>query len=62
MVDVEFVEAFADLVSLAELRSLPGLEEMLVIRKGMRLSVQPVTAPEYRIIKAMGRKKRLSSG
>jgi predicted RNA-binding protein with PUA-like domain len=53
-VDVEFVEAFPRLVSLDELRRTPGLEKMLVINKS-RLSVQPVTDEEFRIVAALGR-------
>ena len=53
-VRVEFVEKFADLVTLDELRVADGLGDMLVIRRGMRLSVQPVTADEYAIVVAMG--------
>lgn len=54
-VDVEFVEAFPRLVSLDQLRGTPGLENMLVINKS-RLSVQPVTDEEFRIVAALGRK------
>jgi predicted RNA-binding protein with PUA-like domain len=53
-VDVEFVEAFPRLVSLDDLRRTPGLEKMLVINKS-RLSVQPVTDEEFRIVVALGR-------
>lgn len=55
MVDVEFVEAFPDLVPLDALRAEPALEDMLVTRNS-RLSVQPVTEAEFRIVQAMGRK------
>lgn len=54
MVDLEFAEAFPRLVSLDELRGTPGLEKMLVINKS-RLSVQPVTDDEFRIVAALGR-------
>ena len=53
-VDIEFVERFSRLVSLDELRGTPGLEKMLVINKS-RLSVQPVTDEEFRIVAALGR-------
>ena len=56
MVDVEFVEKFPRLVPLDELRETPGLEDMLVIRRGMRLSVQPVTARQLQIISKLGRR------
>ena len=47
-VDVEFVEKLPAVVSLDELREAPGLEDMMVLRRGMRLSVQPVTAAEWK--------------
>jgi predicted RNA-binding protein with PUA-like domain len=50
MVDVKFRKEFARLVTLAELRAAPGLEKMLVIKKGMRLSIQPVAPEEFEIV------------
>ncbi len=49
-VNVRFVAAFPRLLTLEEMHTLPGLEDMLVLRRGMRLSVQPVTEKEYRLI------------
>lgn len=49
-VEVAFVKKFKTLISLDELRTTPGLENMLVLRKGQRLSIQPVSAKEYAII------------
>lgn len=46
MVDVEFMERFPREVGLPELKAEPALEGMEVVRKGSRLSVQPVT-PEH---------------
>ena len=42
-VEVEFVAKLPRLVSLEELKADPALDGMLVIRKGQRLSVQPVS-------------------
>jgi predicted RNA-binding protein with PUA-like domain len=56
MVDIAFVAAFPAIVSLETLKSTTGLEEMVVTRKGSRLSVQPVTRAEYDIVVRMGRK------
>jgi predicted RNA-binding protein with PUA-like domain len=56
MVDVRFVERFPGVVPLATLRSTLGLEEMMVIRRGMRLSVQPVTKNEFWIVTRLGRR------
>ncbi len=56
MVDVEFVEAFSEVVSLNEIKATPELEEMALLKK-LRLSVQPVTKEEFGIIRKMGRRK-----
>lgn len=50
MVDVKFESEFPCPIPLAELRTLPGLEDMLLLRKGQRLSVQPVTPQEFQTI------------
>lgn len=55
MVDVEFVERFAATIPLATLKRTPGLEEMMVTKKGSRLSVQPVTRAEYDVVTTLGR-------
>ncbi len=57
MVDLRFVEKFPNIVPLDTLKATPGLEDMLLIRKGSRLSVQPVTKSEYDIVVKLGRKK-----
>jgi predicted RNA-binding protein with PUA-like domain len=54
MVDVKFKREFPRLVTLDELRGTPGLERMLVIKRGMRLSVQPVTPEEFAIVEKLG--------
>jgi predicted RNA-binding protein with PUA-like domain len=41
-------------VTLAEIRKTPALKEMLLIRRGMRLSVQPVTKAQYDAILKLG--------
>ena len=58
MVDIAFEERFDGTVSLEALKKTPGLEEMAVTRKGSRLSIQPVTRPEYHIVVRLGRKLR----
>jgi predicted RNA-binding protein with PUA-like domain len=55
MVDIKFVEKFPGVVPLDQLKETPGLEEMMVIRKGMRLSIQPVAKAEFEIVKKLGR-------
>ena len=58
MVDIAFVERFADVISLETLKATPGLEKMMVTQKGSRLSVQPVTKAEFDIVVKLGRRKR----
>ncbi len=53
MVDVRFVEAFDEPLGLDLLRLVAGLEAMELLRKGSRLSVQPVSADEFRIVLAL---------
>lgn len=55
MVDVAFVERFAETVPLAALKAARGLEQMMVTRKGSRLSVQPVTRAEFDVVSRLGR-------
>ena len=47
LVDVEFVERFSDLVSLDTLKADKRLEGMLVVKKGQRLSIQPVEKKHF---------------
>jgi len=52
-VDVAAVADFAKPVTLAEIKAAPNLKNMVLVRNS-RLSVQPVTGPEWRKICAMG--------
>jgi predicted RNA-binding protein with PUA-like domain len=53
--DVDFVSKFKDIITLATLRETPGLEKMLLLRKGQRLSVLPVEPEEWEIIMNMAK-------
>jgi predicted RNA-binding protein with PUA-like domain len=53
-VDVEYVATFPHFVSMDRLRAEPACAGMLVLKRGMRLSVQPVTAQEYAAVVALG--------
>jgi predicted RNA-binding protein with PUA-like domain len=55
MVDLRAVKKLEKPLTLAELRSTPGLEKMALLQKGSRLSVQPVTAAEWEIVQARSR-------
>ena len=54
MVDIRFVERFAETVSLTELKGTRGLEKMVVTQRGSRLSVQPATKKEFEIVRRLG--------
>jgi predicted RNA-binding protein with PUA-like domain len=54
MVDVGYVGTFKAPITLATLKSTPGLAKMLVIQRGSRLSVQPVSRAEWNLIMKMG--------
>jgi predicted RNA-binding protein with PUA-like domain len=41
------------LVPLAELRSTRGLEDMITLRRGNRLSITPVTPAEWKIVEKL---------
>jgi predicted RNA-binding protein with PUA-like domain len=60
MVDIGFVEKFPGIVSLEMLKRTKGLEDMVVTKKGSRLSVQPVTKTEFDIVVRLGRATRPS--
>ena len=53
-VDVKAVKGFREVITLDSLRKTKGLEKMTLLQKGSRLSVQPVTAAEWRIIEKLG--------
>lgn len=53
-VDVQAVRRLPRFVSLAELRADRRLAGMQLLRKGSRLSVQPVTPAEWRVVLELG--------
>ena len=50
MVDLKARKKFPKPLTLGELREVKGLEKMVLLQKGSRLSVQPVTEREWEII------------
>ena len=50
MVDIRLATCFKRPLALAELRLIPGLAQMTLLRRGNRLSVMPVSAQEFAII------------
>jgi predicted RNA-binding protein with PUA-like domain len=57
MVDIQLLEIFPRPISLPELREVKSLKEMELLRKGSRLSVQPVRKKEFDAIVKLARKK-----
>ena len=50
MVDVKFKQKFDRLISIDELRQQKELQNMMILRKGNRLSITPVTKQEWQAI------------
>lgn len=50
MVDIEFVRKFERIVTLAELKAIPDLENMPLVKRGNRLSVMPMSEDEWQTI------------
>lgn len=61
-VDVKFESELPHIVTLEEMKHVPGLKNMLVIKKGMRLSIQPVTPEEFDIVLAHSEKLAKTAG
>ncbi len=53
MVEIEFVRKLGEPQSLEKLRGMKDLEGMALLKKGQRLSVQPVTEEEWKTICAL---------
>ena len=55
MVDIRLEQRFAEPVTLATLRQRPEFESLPLLRRGNRLSVQPVTKKAFDLIVKLGR-------
>lgn len=53
-VEIKFLQKFKKFVALDDLRNQKSLAKMAVLKKGQRLSIQPVTAEEFEIVKKLG--------
>lgn len=56
MVDIKFDQKFQRLLSLEELKANPKLEGMVLLQKGSRLSVQPVSKKHFELILKLAEK------
>ena len=50
LVDVEFVRKLARTITLTELKALSGLDGMILLRRGNRLSIMPVEEQHWALI------------
>ena len=57
MVDIKFESRFDELVSLDDMKGVKSLAEMEVLRRGSRLSVQPVRKSEFDAVLKLARRK-----
>jgi predicted RNA-binding protein with PUA-like domain len=53
LVDIKFVSKFKRPVTLEEIKKTKGLQNMALVKRG-RLSVQPVTPDEWKIVTGLG--------
>jgi predicted RNA-binding protein with PUA-like domain len=54
MVDVRLVKKFSRFITLDEIKHHPKLKKMLILRKGNRLSITPVTHEDWAVIEKLG--------
>ncbi len=59
MVDIRLVEIFAEPLSLDTLRTVSELKNMELLRRGSRLSVQPVTRAEFACLLKLAKARKL---
>ncbi len=57
MVDVKFVKRFSKVIPLSELKTYSQLDGMELLRRGSRLSVQPVEKSHFDFIVKLGAKR-----
>ncbi len=53
LVDVKFKQKFPQPITLTQLKNNPKLKDMLILRKGNRLSITPVTDKQWQAVLAM---------
>ena len=54
MVDIKAEQEFSHPVTLPQIKANPHLQDMLLVRRGMRLSIQPVTWQEWEEVVGLG--------
>ena len=62
LIDVKFIEKFKEPIYLSELKSNKKLKDMMLLQKGSRLSIQPVSLDEWNeILNKLPNVKNLTS-
>jgi predicted RNA-binding protein with PUA-like domain len=56
-VEIKFGEKFSAVVTLDQLKAEPALKNMMVTRRGSRLSVQPVAPEEFDVVLKLAKRK-----
>jgi len=59
-VRVKFKQKFGRQVALSELRERKELKDMVLLQKGSRLSIQPVTEKEFKLVSELGSSKAVA--
>lgn len=58
MVDVAFESRFPRVLTFADLRAVPALKDMLLLKRGQRLSIMPCTPREFEAVLKLAAKRR----
>ena len=58
MVKLKFVEKFPQVLPRSVMQQTKGLEKMMVVRRAVRVSIQPVTKEEFDIVVKLARRAR----
>ncbi len=61
MVDLKPLERFTRIVTRDELKEMPQLANMGVLKRGNRLSIQPITEEEWNVVRNLGEPVSLAS-
>ena len=57
MVDIKAQVRFADTVTPDEMKTVPELADMMVLKRGNRFSISPVTQAEFEMVVKLGEAK-----
>lgn len=60
MVDVTATHYLKEPVLLKDLKTMPELDDMALLQRGQRLSIQPVKKTEWDLIKSLGKPKKIN--